>query len=109
MLGDGADLAPLKRLIIEKTEGNPFFMEETVEVLLGDYPVGGFRARFREAPQSADSKAHIISSRVNKPIEENEFGLGFVHDRQHRRTRTLIHGRLDFHWAANQQRDPLSL
>ena len=34
LLGDGAELAPLKRLIIEKTEGNPFFMEETVEVLL---------------------------------------------------------------------------
>ena len=34
LLGDGRDLAPLKRLIIESTEGNPFFMEETVEVLL---------------------------------------------------------------------------
>ena len=29
-------LAPLKRLIIEKTEGNPFFMEETVQVLLDE-------------------------------------------------------------------------
>jgi predicted ATPase len=28
--GEGADLVPLKRLIIDKTEGNPFFMEETV-------------------------------------------------------------------------------
>jgi class 3 adenylate cyclase/tetratricopeptide (TPR) repeat protein len=36
LLGDGAELAPLKRLIIEKTEGNPFFMEETVEVLLDE-------------------------------------------------------------------------
>ena len=36
LLGDGTDLVPLKRLIIEKTEGNPFFMEETVEVLLDD-------------------------------------------------------------------------
>ncbi len=36
LLGDGEDLIPLKRLIIEKTEGNPFFMEETVEVLLDD-------------------------------------------------------------------------
>jgi class 3 adenylate cyclase/tetratricopeptide (TPR) repeat protein len=36
LLGDGKDLIPLKRLIIEKTEGNPFFMEETVEVLLDD-------------------------------------------------------------------------
>ena len=31
-----ADLAPLKRLIIERTEGNPFFMEETVLVLFDD-------------------------------------------------------------------------
>jgi hypothetical protein len=30
LLGDGRDLEALKRVIIEKTEGNPFFMEETV-------------------------------------------------------------------------------
>ena len=36
LLGDGAELAPLKRLIIEKTEGNPFFMEETVQVLFDE-------------------------------------------------------------------------
>jgi predicted ATPase len=29
-------LIPLKRLIIERTEGNPFFMEETVQVLLDE-------------------------------------------------------------------------
>jgi hypothetical protein len=28
LLGDGKDLLPLKRLIIERTEGTPFFMEE---------------------------------------------------------------------------------
>ena len=33
LLGDGKDLIPLKRLIIERTEGNPFFMEEIVQVL----------------------------------------------------------------------------
>ena len=36
MLGSEPDLAPLKRIIIEKTEGNPFFMEETVQVLLDE-------------------------------------------------------------------------
>src|ERR1700751_3869018 len=36
LLGDGADLEPLKRLIIERTEGNPFFIEETVQVLLDE-------------------------------------------------------------------------
>jgi tetratricopeptide (TPR) repeat protein len=34
--GEGADLSSLKRLIIERTEGNPFFMEETVQVLLDE-------------------------------------------------------------------------
>jgi predicted ATPase len=36
LVGDEADLRPLKRLIIEKTHGNPFFMEETVQVLLDE-------------------------------------------------------------------------
>ena len=36
LLGDGSDLSPLRRVIIEKTEGNPFFMEETVQVLLDE-------------------------------------------------------------------------
>jgi class 3 adenylate cyclase/predicted ATPase len=33
LLGVGADLLPLKRLIIERTEGTPFFVEEMVQVL----------------------------------------------------------------------------
>ena len=36
MLGDNPELAALKRTIIERTEGNPFFMEETVQVLLDE-------------------------------------------------------------------------
>ena len=36
LLGDSAELGPLKRLIIERTEGNPFFMEETVLVLFDE-------------------------------------------------------------------------
>jgi class 3 adenylate cyclase/tetratricopeptide (TPR) repeat protein len=33
LLGDGKDLLPLKRLVIDRTEGNPFFMEEIKEAL----------------------------------------------------------------------------
>jgi tetratricopeptide (TPR) repeat protein len=33
LLGDGQDLLPLKRLVIDKTQGNPFFMEEMVQAL----------------------------------------------------------------------------
>ncbi len=36
LLGPGVEVAPLKRLIIERTEGNPFFMEEMVLVLFDD-------------------------------------------------------------------------
>src|SRR5262249_38097532 len=36
LLGDDSELGALKRLIIERTEGTPFFMEETVQVLLDD-------------------------------------------------------------------------
>jgi class 3 adenylate cyclase/tetratricopeptide (TPR) repeat protein len=36
LLGEGSDLAPLKRLLIEKTEGNPLFMEEMFQALLED-------------------------------------------------------------------------
>ncbi len=36
LLGGDASLSALRRLIIERTEGNPFFMEETVQVLLED-------------------------------------------------------------------------
>jgi class 3 adenylate cyclase len=36
LLGDGVELTPLKRLVIERTEGNPFFIEEMVQELLDE-------------------------------------------------------------------------
>jgi len=36
LLGGDTALEPLKRLIIERTEGNPFFIEETVQVLVDE-------------------------------------------------------------------------
>ena len=36
LLGDGMELNPLKRLIIERTEGNPFFIEEMVQALFDE-------------------------------------------------------------------------
>ncbi len=33
IVGNDTDLIPLKRVIIERTEGNPFFMEETVQAM----------------------------------------------------------------------------
>jgi tetratricopeptide (TPR) repeat protein len=34
LLGDDASLVPLKQLLIERTEGNPFFLEESVRTLV---------------------------------------------------------------------------
>jgi class 3 adenylate cyclase/tetratricopeptide (TPR) repeat protein len=34
MLGSGGELAALKRMIVERTEGNPFFIEEIVQSLI---------------------------------------------------------------------------
>src|SRR5260370_7377553 len=36
LLGEGIELAPLKRLVIERTEGNPFFVEEMVQALFDE-------------------------------------------------------------------------
>ncbi|MBV8056157.1 MAG: AAA family ATPase, partial [Deltaproteobacteria bacterium] len=36
LLGEAPELAPLKRLIVERTEGNPFFMEEAVQTLFDE-------------------------------------------------------------------------
>jgi predicted ATPase len=36
LVGDGVELDPLKRMVIERTEGNPFFVEEMVRGLFDD-------------------------------------------------------------------------
>jgi predicted ATPase len=40
LLGDGKDLTSLKRFIIERTEGTPFFMEEIVQALFEEGVLG---------------------------------------------------------------------
>jgi len=36
LLGDSVDLDPFKRMVIERTEGNPFFIEEMVQALFDE-------------------------------------------------------------------------
>jgi class 3 adenylate cyclase len=36
LVGEGPELFPLKRLVLERTEGNPFFMEELVQALFDE-------------------------------------------------------------------------
>jgi len=47
LIGDGAELAPLKRLLIDRTEGNPFFLEEAVRTLVETGALAGERGAYR--------------------------------------------------------------
>src|SRR6266542_2424927 len=52
LLGIDACLQPLKRLLIERTEGNPFFLEESVRTLVETKVLAGERGGYRLARAS---------------------------------------------------------
>jgi class 3 adenylate cyclase/tetratricopeptide (TPR) repeat protein len=47
LLGDDPSLVPLKRLLIARTEGNPFFLEESVRTLVETGLLGGEPGAYR--------------------------------------------------------------
>ncbi len=49
LLGDSRPLGPLKRLLLDRTEGNPFFLEESVRTLVESGVLVGERGAFRLA------------------------------------------------------------
>jgi class 3 adenylate cyclase/tetratricopeptide (TPR) repeat protein len=49
LLGPPPDLGPLKQLLIERTEGNPFFLEECVRTLIEAGALVGDRGEYRLA------------------------------------------------------------
>jgi class 3 adenylate cyclase/tetratricopeptide (TPR) repeat protein len=49
LLGDDRTLEPLKRVLIERTEGNPFFLEESVRTLVETRALLGERGGYRLA------------------------------------------------------------
>jgi predicted ATPase len=77
LLGDGKDLIPLKRLIIERTEGTPFFMEEIVQALFEDGVLQRNRAvklaRSMNAVKVPATVQAVLASRIDRlPAEEKE-------------------------------------
>jgi class 3 adenylate cyclase/tetratricopeptide (TPR) repeat protein len=46
LLGDEGGLAPLKQLLIERTKGNPFFLEESVRTLVETQVLSGERGTY---------------------------------------------------------------
>jgi predicted ATPase len=49
LVGDDGTLSPLKRFLIERTEGNPFFLEESVRTLIEAKALVGERGVYRLA------------------------------------------------------------
>src|ERR1700681_4070190 len=77
LLGDGKDLIPLKRLIIERTEGTPFFLEELVQALIEDRVLqrsGTVKlARSMNAFKVPATVQAVLASRIDRlPVEEKE-------------------------------------
>ena len=77
LLGDGKDLIPLKRLIIERTEGTPFFMEEIVQALFEDGVLqrnGAVKlARSMNAVKVPATVQAVLAARIDRlPAQEKE-------------------------------------
>ncbi len=73
LVGDQPELAPLKRLIIERTEGNPFFMEETVQALLDDGALVRVSPHPDPLPKGEGNKGreqHIGQVKLARPLAE---------------------------------------
>jgi class 3 adenylate cyclase/tetratricopeptide (TPR) repeat protein len=76
LLGNDPGLVPLKQLLIARTEGNPFFLEESVQALVETGVLGGKRGAYRldTALQSLQVPATVqtvLAARIDRqPPEE---------------------------------------
>ena len=76
LLGDDPSLVPLKRLLIERTEGNPFFLEESVRALVETGVLVGERGAYRlakplESMQVPATVHAVLAARIDRlPPEE---------------------------------------
>lgn len=76
LLGDDARIEPLKLVLIERTEGNPFFLEESVRNLVETGVVAGERGAYRLTNALPDVQVPatvqaILAARIDRlPPEE---------------------------------------
>jgi predicted ATPase/class 3 adenylate cyclase len=78
LLGSDAGLGPLKRLLIARTEGNPFFLEESVRSLVDEGVFAGERGAYRPATaveqvQVPVTVRTILAARIDRlPAEDKD-------------------------------------
>jgi class 3 adenylate cyclase/tetratricopeptide (TPR) repeat protein len=77
LLGRDSSLASLKRLLIERTEGNPFFLEESVRALIETKVLAGEWGAYRltRAPESLripPTAQAILAARIDRLLPEDK-------------------------------------
>jgi class 3 adenylate cyclase/tetratricopeptide (TPR) repeat protein len=81
LLGEDPALRPLKRLLIERTDGNPFFLEESVRTLVETQALAGERGSYRltrdlpgvEVPATVQA---VLAARIDRlPPDEKRLLL----------------------------------
>ena len=77
LLGDDPALIAVKRLLIQRTEGNPFFLEECVRTLVETHVLGGTPGAHRLARSPADLQVPatvqaILAARIDRLAAEDK-------------------------------------
>jgi class 3 adenylate cyclase/tetratricopeptide (TPR) repeat protein len=77
LLGNGSELAPLKALLIERTQSNPFFLEESVRALIETKVLVGQRGAFRLAKELSSIRVPatvqaILAARIDRLSAEEK-------------------------------------
>lgn len=77
LLGAAPGLEPLKRLLIERTQGNPFFLEESVQTLVETEVLHGERGAYRLAHpidtiQVPTTVQALITARIDRLSSEEK-------------------------------------
>jgi len=78
VLGNDQGLQSLKQLLIERTEGNPFFLEESVRTLVETRVLAGERGNYHlekkvESTQVPATVQAVLAARIDRlPLEEKQ-------------------------------------
>ncbi len=77
LLGNDVTLQPLKRVLIERTEGNPFFLEESVRTLIETKVLAGERgayhlARATSTLQIPATAQTLLAARIDRLAPEDK-------------------------------------
>jgi len=80
MLGNDPALQPLKRLLVDRTEGNPFFVEESIRELVEMKFLAGERGHYRlvkaaESLHIPNSARAILAARIDRLASEDKWIL----------------------------------